>query len=279
LAVLLLSRIGCNLFYLGQASKRYQRRLNVSSFDTSQTVQLYMHSSGRLHYITLHILALSQRYAILASILLNDIDPYYLDIVYAVEEASRFPDLDYEDVRGARISLVKQFLAQRSEAALRSKLKDIELDRLISIFKRHRMIQAVASQYLTEILSVNPVTKVAIQTYMLPSRNEIYRLYRALYQFEIYCLLFVSKRLSEDGRYYEEKVGLGGSEYGLSQRYIPNLKPCEAEELACMREYFFNYYTVTLYSCAEELRRLEDFEKHALYLQKGKLARLNFYSF
>jgi hypothetical protein len=41
----------------------------------------------------------------------------------------------------------------------------------------------------------------------------------------------------------EQRVGLEGSEYGLLQRFLPNLIAWEAEEVACIREYIFDYYT------------------------------------
>jgi len=114
----------------------------------------------------------------------------------------------------------------------------------------------VAFQYFSEKLSVNPVSKEAVQSCDPLSRDEIYRLCRALYHFELYCFLFVSRELSEEGPYREESVGLGGSQYQLSQRFLPNLNALEAEEIACIREYLFDYYTKAWKNCAGELDQL-----------------------
>ncbi|KAF4635846.1 hypothetical protein G7Y89_g2225 [Cudoniella acicularis] len=189
-----------------------------------------------------HDFYLDRRHLALRTILFHILRPDVLYIAFAVEEASKYSYDDYDDITGARPALVARFFSLRSVPVC-----------------RQLMVGDLAYNYLNEIIPVNPRAHGPIRMYKPPSQAEAYRVYRALYHFELYCYLFVSHRTSEDedGPYFEEKVGLYAPEYGLSQRFIPNLNVSEAEEVACLRRYFHKSYAKVWAGCSGELSTLQ----------------------
>lgn len=64
----------------------------------------------------------------------NEIPPTCLVTAYAVEEASKLIEQNFEEMRLARISLVKRFFAQRSVPL--AKEQEARLETTILIFQR-----------------------------------------------------------------------------------------------------------------------------------------------
>ena len=92
------------------------------------------------------------------------------------------------------------------------------------------------------------------------STNETRRLYRAFYRFEIFCNFFRDRRGSPiDG---EPSDASRASKNGISEldstkkstRFLGLFNPWEVEELACVRDYFCNYYQRVLLKFEPDLR-------------------------
>lgn len=220
-----------------------------------------------------HASYLSQRHSILCSVLLNDIRPEGLFLAYVLEEASNFRNLDPEDVKLPRRRFLDRFFSQhRLPLSEGYHLQNTDLYYIVSMFRRQYTIYGVASQYFTEMLLVNLVTREKVQSYKPPSCTEINRLYRALYHIEIYCNLFLSTRPPEEGRREGQLIVLAGIKYLISQKFVPNIPVLDAHGLACIREYLFNYYTKLWKSCEAEMQKYECSPDSRLPVLEGKYA-------
>ena len=124
---------------------------------------------------------------------------------------------------------------------------------------------------------MNPVTGESESAHInsQPSRSEIHRIHRALYHFELYCLLFVSHKAREDPDMYpfaSKLVALHYTEYQSAIRaFLPLLESWEIEEIACIREHIFSHYSQILQDCAQKLldREMEGIER--IFSLPGKL--------
>ncbi len=214
-----------------------------------------------------HELYAHQRQLLLSTSLLNNLHLDGLYTALTVEEASRIshaPD-EYgslDDLYESRKALRVRYFEQPSSKCLSWQwLQRIDFDTLISVIHRHWIITAIACRYFAEKVFMNPVTGEleSAASRSQPSRSESRRIHRALYHFELYCLLFVSHYISEsEHSQYGSKVTLHYTENQFSvSAFFPLLESWEIEEVACIREYMMSHYSIIFQNCELELQRKE----------------------
>ncbi|KUJ13842.1 uncharacterized protein LY89DRAFT_148688 [Mollisia scopiformis] len=212
-----------------------------------------------------HASYISQRQHILSRVLLNELGLDGLYLAFALEQVCILPWLqrDYEEqLHLFHQSFFGHFFKRFLDSATTDWTPDTDLDTLTWICRRHWLIRSVALEYIADKIKVNPLTGNVVRNGQPATAEECRRKYRALYHFEIYRCLFVSYTLTgdtEDAYYYQQRVQLGGWEYGTSMRYLPNIDVCDAEGVACVRKFLSSQYMKRMTTdCREELQRLED---------------------
>jgi hypothetical protein len=236
-----------------------------------------------------HELYRCQRRLFLSTALFNCLTYNGLHIALTVLEASVILQEvdnqdgdDQEDLVFRKQRLRYQFFEQPSSIYMsRYWLDNIDFDTLISTLHYHWRIAAVASKYIEETLSTNPVTGElqSFHSHKIISRCESHRVYRALYYFELYCLLFGSHDPgSSPGLFdggspeYGQRVTLNYVENQFSLlRFFPLIASWEIEEIACIRHYVLNKYNEILQSCASELQQLELGVGNHAFISTGQL--------
>lgn len=249
------------------------RSLILLSLDDTSSLRSLVRSSPLYHGSYL-----SQRQLILSRVLARDLLPECTFLACALEQVSIIPRLQQEgeDLHVLRAQFIGHFWKQIGESRPEDQLSSIDFDTLLSIFRRHWLIKSITSQYSKDNLPSDvgdPINEL--------SSEERLRLYRSLYHFEIYCSLFVSRQLSYESPsnepYLEEPVRLTVAEYGMSQRYLPNLEVADVEGMACLRQYFFMYYDKLLASdCGLVLQQLRNSPPEWMPLLEGTYSNPSF---
>ena len=200
---------------------------------------------------------LSQRHAILKRVLFNSIHPDVLYDAFSALDSTKIIKSNRKD-RAAR---VRTFLSDYKDT--REKWAPPEHLDLESLYRLARLQNHV--QHSTEDLC-----RVGISSHPFPgtqivhgedlSMNESRRFYRAFYRFDIFCNLFRNWKTPPDdellsnasNRHHENPFELEPLE--KSSRFLSLFNPWEVEELACVRDYFFNYYRRMLHKFEPDLR-------------------------
>ena len=223
-----------------------------------------------------HTLYSHKRRLFLSTALFNCLLYDGLNIALTVQEASVIlREVNIQNNFGSEGGLIRRkktirdrFFEQPSSILVsRHWLDNIDFDILLSTLHYHWKVASVASKYIEETLSVNPVTREprSAHAYQTASRSESHRVYRALYYFELYCLLFGSYNPDSSPSLFgqgspksSQRVELNFVENQFSVlHFLPLLASWEIEEIACIRHYILNQYTIILQNCASELERLD----------------------
>ena len=200
---------------------------------------------------------LSQRNAILKRVLFDSIHPDVLFDAFSAIDSTKIMTSNRKD-RAAR---VRSFLSDYKDN--REKWAPPEHLDLESLYRLARLQNHV--QHSTEDLC-----RIATSSHQFPgtqivhseelSMNESRRFYRAFYRFDIFCNLFRNWKTPPDdellsnasNRHHENPFQLEPLE--KSSRFLGLFSPWEVEELACVRDYFFNYYRRMLHKFKPDLR-------------------------
>ena len=206
---------------------------------------------------TCHSAYLSQRHAILNRVLFNSIPPDVLYDAISAITSSKTLTSDLED----RVVRVKAFLSEykqnRDSWASPEHLDWASASRLARL---QNQVQHATEDLCQTAISSYPFTGIQAEHYEPLSSDESRRFYRAFYRFDLFCTLFRNWKtpLDEadlsDGSLQDE-----GSTYELdpmemSLRFFSLFTPWEVEELACVRDYLYNYYRRMLREYEPDLR-------------------------
>lgn len=156
--------------------------------------------------------------AITAQVLLNQIDVSVLPEAMAASESSSLRPHDTEPKNGEVIvDFVTQNLRQRpTPPRYWSLRKALRLGRL------HIYVDGLAKKFAMAALTKHPLNR----SKSIATRQEIYRIERALYRFEIYCNLFRESPKAQSSVYGEQK-----------QLFFANFAPWENEQLGCIHDF------------------------------------------
>lgn len=201
---------------------------------------------------------LSQRHAILKRVLFNSIHPDVLYDAFAAIDSTK----TIISGREGRAARVRAFLANYNDTRDKWVLPEhLDLETLCSLARLQNHVQH----------STQDPCQVATSSHPFPGTRMVYgedlsiherrRFHRAFYRFEGFCNLFRDWEtpphdvlLSHPSRrHHEGPFELEPLE--KSSRFLSLFNPWEVEELACVRDYFFNYYRRMLHKFEPDLRK------------------------
>ena len=201
-----------------------------------------------------HSAYLSQRHAILKWVLFNSIHPDVLYDAFSAIDSNKTMTSNRKD-RAARVrTFLSDYRDTRDKWAPPEHLDPESLYRLAGL-QNH--IQHSTEDLCRAAISSHPFPGTQIVHGQELSINENRRFYRAFYRFDIFCNLFRNWKTPPD----EELLSNASNDNPFeleplekSSRFLSLFKPWEVEELACVRDYFFNYYRRMLHNFEPDLR-------------------------
>ena len=204
-----------------------------------------------------HSAYLSQRLEILERILFNSIHPDVLYDAFCAISSSNTLTGNIED----RVRRVNIFLSEyRDSRDTWTSPEHFDLEIASRLAQLQIRVQHATKDFCQRAFLSCPCTDNQADDCRQLSTNETRRLYRAFYRFEIFCNLFRDRRESPiDG---EPSDASRASKNGISEldstqkssRFLDLFNPWEVEELACVRDYFCNYYQRVLLKFEPDLR-------------------------
>ena len=204
-----------------------------------------------------HSAYLSQRHAILKRVLFNSIHPDVLYDAFSAIDSTKSAIGDRED-RAAR---VRSFLSDyRDTRDTWVPPEHLDLETLCRLARLQNHVQHSTQDLYRVAISSHPFPGTQMVHGAGLSVNESRRFYRAFYRFDIFCNLFRNWKASPavellsnaSNRQLENPFQLEPLE--KSSRFLGLFNPWEVEELACVRDYFFNYYRRMLHKFEPDLR-------------------------
>lgn len=195
----------------------------------------------------------SQRHSILSDILLRDIHPDVLFDVLAMVDAMKLPR-NYDDYVPKLKAFIEQYKTTR--ALLDVALEPLEPSTRDTLWEFHLSVIDVTKDFCDYALSTHPVTGHGLNHHTSLSPNEVRRIHRAFYRYELFTVLF-----HEPDYYLEQQEerhrgrGPDSVRLALGRESIRSLdaqdksflflalfKAWEVEEIACVRDYIVHRY-------------------------------------
>ena len=204
-----------------------------------------------------HNAYLSQRHAVLKRVLFNSIHPDVLYDAFSAITSSRILASNAED----RVAKVKAFLSEcKDNRDEWTPPEHLDVESAYRLARLQNQVQHATKDFCQVAFSCHPFTGNQAEHYKELSSNESRRFSRAFYRFEIFCNLFRNWKPSSDDEsipniIYED--GDSASELDSmekSSRFLSLFNPWEVEELACVRDYLYNYYRRMLHKFEPDLR-------------------------
>lgn len=215
----------------------------------------------------------SQRHSILSSILLRDIHPDVLFDVLAIEDALKLPR-NYDDYVPQLKAFVEQYKTTR--ASLHVALGALEPSTKETLWEFHLSVVDVTKHFCDYALSSHPVTRHGLNDRKPISPNEVRRIHRAFYRYELFTVLF-----REPKHYLDEQTERSRdrnpdrARLALERDSIRSLdsqdksflflalfKAWEVEELACVRDYIIHRYDELYKECKLDYQEMMGRESH-----------------
>ena len=204
-----------------------------------------------------HSTYLSQRHAILKRVLFNSIHPHVLyDAFFAIDSTKPMTS-----DRRLRATRVRTFLSDYKDSRENwAPPEHLDLESLSRLARLQNHVQHSTEDLCRVATSSHPFPDIQIMHGKELSINERRRLYRAFYRFDIFCNLFRSWKHPPDDELSkslnrQHKKGFELEPLEKSSRFLSLFNPWEVEELACVRDYFFNYYGCMLHKFEPDLRK------------------------
>ena len=204
-----------------------------------------------------HSAYLSQRLEVLQRILFNSIHPDMLyDAFFAISSSKTLTDKIEDRVRRVDI-LLSEYKDSRETWA---SPEHFDLESASRLAQLQIRVHHATEDFCQTAFSSHPRTGNQADDCRQLSTNETRRLYRAFYRFEIFCNLFRDRRespIDEASSDASRASKNGVSELDStekSSRFLGLFNQWEVEELACVRDYFCNYYQRLLVKFEPDLR-------------------------
>ena len=204
-----------------------------------------------------HSAYLSQRNVILKRVLFDSIHPDVLYDAFSAIDSTEIMTSNRKD-RAARVrSFLSDYKDNREKWA---PPEHLDLESLYRLARLQNHVQHSTEDLCRIATSSHPFPGTQIVYGEELSINESRRFYRAFYRFDIFCNLFRNWKTPPDdellsnasNRHHENPFQLEPLE--KSSRFLGLFSPWEVEELACVRDYFFNYYRRMLHKFEPDLR-------------------------
>ena len=204
-----------------------------------------------------HSAYLSQRLEILQRMLFSSIRPDVLYDAFSAISSSNTLTGKIED----RVRRVEIFLSEYKDSRETwTSREHFDLESASRLAQLQIRVLHATEDFCQTAFSSRPFIGNQADDCRELSSNETRRLYRAFYRFEIFCNLFRDRRESPiDG---EPSHASRASKNGISEldstakssRFLGLFNDWEVEELACVRDYFRNYYQRVLLKFEPDLR-------------------------
>ena len=204
-----------------------------------------------------HNAYLSQRLQVLNRILFNSIYPDVLyDALFAISSRKTLTN-DLKD----RVTRVKTFLSEYNDSrGTWTSPEHVDLESACKLTQLQIRVQHATEDLCQTALSSNPFSGNQAEDWGQLSSNECRRVYRAFYRFEMFCNLFRNWKNSPDDQDLSDAVSVSDDSTSeldsmeKSSRFLSLFKPWEVEELACVRDFLWNYYRRMLLKFEPEIR-------------------------
>ncbi len=199
----------------------------------------------------------SGRLAILKRVLFSSIHPDVLYDAFSAINSIRTLTNDCED-RSAR---VKSFLSEYKDGRdTWTPPERLDLESACRLARLQNQVQHTTKSFCQVAFSCSPFIGNQEEHCEQLSSHECGRFHRAFYRFEIFCNLFRDWKSSPDDEnvsdapYEDGDISFEMDPMEISSRFLSLFSPWEVEELACVRDYFYNYYRRMLHKFEPDLR-------------------------
>lgn len=215
----------------------------------------------------------SQRHSILSNILLRDIHPDVLFDVLAIVDALKLPR-NYDDYVPQMKVFIEQYKTARD--SLRVALKQLEPSIKENVWGFHLSVIDVTKDFCDYALSTHPVTGHSLNHRTSLSPNEVRRIHRAFYRYELFTVLF-----RESDVYHNEQIERHRDrdpdrarlavqrdsirsldDQDRSFLFFALFRAWEVEEIACVRDYIIHRYDELHKQCKSEWQEMTGRESH-----------------
>ena len=195
----------------------------------------------------------SQRHAIMSSILVRDIHPDVLFDALAIVDALKLPR-NYEDYVPKLKVFVAQYMATRNSPVVA--LEPLDPGTTDILWKSYRSVLDVTKDFFDHAMLLHPITGESSLHHRPLSPNEVRRIHRAFYRYELFTVLFRKPELSRRDerlrrRDHERRAARPALQRDsirsldsndMSWLFLTHFNTWEVEEIACVRDYLTYRY-------------------------------------
>lgn len=223
--------------------------LNIRDVVSLKTL---IHASPRYHSVYL-----SQRHAILKQVLSNSIHPDVLYDACSAVHSIKTMSSNVEDQAARVNAFLSEYESNRDGW---TPPEQFDLERVSRLARLQLQVQHATEDLYQTAFSSHPFTGQLLGHGGPLSLDEIRRLCRAFYRFEIFCNLFRNRRdmTVEDklrhSSYVDTETVSEMDSREKSSQFLSLFNPWEVEELACVRDFLYNYYRRMLHRFEPDLR-------------------------
>ena len=215
----------------------------------------------------------SQRHSVMSDVLHRSIHPDVLFDAMAVVEALKL-SRNYDDYVPNLKAFVEQYKTTR--VLMDSGVEPIEPSPMVNLWQFHLSVIDVTQDFCDHVLSSHPVTGQSLDHYTSLSPNEVRRIHRAFYRYELFTRLFQEpdfyleeqRKRSRDRNWGRTSLALQrNSKRSLDAQdrsflLLAIFKPWEVEEIACVRDHIMRRYDELYSVCKSELQRAMEEQNH-----------------
>ena len=195
----------------------------------------------------------SQRQAIMSSILVRDIHPDVLFDALTIVDALKLPR-NYEDYVPKLKVFVAQYMATRNLPV--AALEPLDPGTRDILWKFHQSVLDVTKDFFDHAMLLRPITGESSNHHRPLSPNEVRRIHRAFYRYELFTVLFRKPRLSRRDerlrrRDHERRAARPAlrrdsirslDSNDMSWLFLTHFNAWEVEEIGCIRDYLTYRY-------------------------------------
>ena len=194
---------------------------------------------------------LSQRHSIMSDILHRSIHPDVLHDAMAIVDALKL-SRNYDDYVPNLKAFVEHYRTTR--ASLGVEFEPLEPNTTEELWEFHLLVLDVTKDFCDYALSTHPVTGQSMDHYTSLSPNEVRRIHRALYRYELFTRLFhepdfyIEEQRARDRRPGRSRLALQRNSIrsldhqDRSWLFFPLFQAWEVEEIACVHDYISHRY-------------------------------------
>ena len=195
----------------------------------------------------------SQHHAIMSSILVRDIHPDVLVDALAIVDALKLPR-NYEDYVPKLKVFVAQYMATRNSSAVAHEPLDPGTRDIL--WKFYQSVLDATKDFFDHAMLLHPITGEGSNRYRPLSPNEVRRIHRAFYRYELFTVLFRAPKLSRRDerlrrRDHERRAARPALQRDsirsldsndMSWLFLTHFNTWEVEEIGCIRDYLTYRY-------------------------------------